>query len=46
MARYNTAVLTIVSDNDTYQVVRQHWAREAPDSRMVRSGLPVIISPT
>ena len=38
MARYNTAVLTIVSNNDTYQVVRQNWAREAPDSRMVREG--------
>ncbi|PON15332.1 hypothetical protein C2W62_24350, partial [Candidatus Entotheonella serta] len=38
MARYNTAVLTIVSNNDTYQIVRQNWAREAPDSRMVREG--------
>jgi thiamine pyrophosphate-dependent acetolactate synthase large subunit-like protein len=38
MARYNTAVLTIVSNNDSYQVVRQNWAREAPDSLMVREG--------
>jgi benzoylformate decarboxylase len=38
MARYNTAVLTIVSNNETYQVVRQNWAREMPDSKMVREG--------
>lgn len=38
MARYNIAVLTIVSNNDSYQVVRQNWAREAPDSVMVREG--------
>jgi benzoylformate decarboxylase len=38
MARYNTAVLTIVSNNESYQVVRQNWAREAPDSLMVREG--------
>ncbi|HLQ23867.1 MAG TPA: thiamine pyrophosphate-binding protein, partial [Gemmatimonadales bacterium] len=38
MARYNTAVLTIVSNNETYQVVRTNWAREAPDSKMVREG--------
>ncbi len=38
MARYNTAVLTIVSNNETYQVVRQNWAREVPDSKMVREG--------
>ncbi len=38
MARYNTAILTIVSNNDTYQVVRTNWAREVPDSKMVRDG--------
>jgi thiamine pyrophosphate-dependent acetolactate synthase large subunit-like protein len=38
MARYNTAVLTIVSNNETYQVVRTNWAREVPDSKMVRDG--------
>jgi benzoylformate decarboxylase len=38
MARYNTAVLTIVSNNESYQVVRHNWAREMPDSKMVRDG--------
>jgi thiamine pyrophosphate-dependent acetolactate synthase large subunit-like protein len=38
MARYNTAVLTIVSNNEAYQVVRTNWAREVPDSKMVREG--------
>ena len=38
MARYNTAVLTIVSSNDSYQIVRHNWAREVPDSKMVRDG--------
>jgi benzoylformate decarboxylase len=38
MARYNTAILTIVSNNETYQVVRTNWAREMPDSKMVREG--------
>ena len=38
MARYNAAVLTIVSNNESYQVVRQNWAREAPESRMTREG--------
>jgi benzoylformate decarboxylase len=38
MARYNTAVLTIVSNNETYQIVRTNWAREVPDSKMVRDG--------
>ncbi len=38
MARYNTAVLTIVSNNETYQIVRTNWAREMPDSKMVREG--------
>ena len=38
MARYNTAVLTIVSNNESYQIVRQNWAREMPDTKMVREG--------
>ncbi|HEV8438678.1 MAG TPA: thiamine pyrophosphate-binding protein [Methylomirabilota bacterium] len=38
MARYNTAVLTIVSNNESYQIVRHNWAREMPDSKMVREG--------
>jgi thiamine pyrophosphate-dependent acetolactate synthase large subunit-like protein len=38
MARYNTAVLTIVSNNESYQIVRTNWAREMPDSKMVRDG--------
>ena len=38
MARYNTAVLTVVSNHETYQVVRQNWAREMPDTKMVREG--------
>jgi benzoylformate decarboxylase len=36
MARYNTAVLTVVSNNESYQIVRHNWAREMPDSKMVR----------
>jgi benzoylformate decarboxylase len=38
MARYNAAVLTVVSNNETYQIVRHNWAREVPDSKMVREG--------
>jgi benzoylformate decarboxylase len=38
MARYNTAILTIVSNNESYQIVRHNWAREVPDSKMVRDG--------
>jgi len=38
MARYNTAILTIISNNETYQVVRTNWAREVPDSKMVHTG--------
>ena len=38
MARYNTAILTVISNNQTYQVVRTNWAREVPDSKMVRDG--------
>jgi benzoylformate decarboxylase len=38
MARYNTAILTVVSNNESYQIVRHNWAREVPDSKMVRDG--------
>jgi benzoylformate decarboxylase len=38
MARYNTGILTVVSNNESYQVVRTNWAREVPDSKMVREG--------
>jgi benzoylformate decarboxylase len=38
MARYNTAVLTIVSNNESYQIVKHNWAREVPDSKMIREG--------
>ncbi len=38
MARYNTAVLTIVSNNESYQVVRHNWAKDMPDSKMIREG--------
>src|SRR5262245_60046272 len=38
MARYNTAILTIVSNNESYQIVRHNWAREMPDSKMIREG--------
>ncbi len=38
MARYNTAILTIVSNNESYQVVRTNWAKDMPDSKMVRDG--------
>jgi benzoylformate decarboxylase len=38
MARYNTALLTVVSNNESYQIVRHNWAREVPDSKMVRDG--------
>ena len=30
MARYNTAILTIVSNNETYQIVRHNWAQRHP----------------
>jgi len=36
MARYNTAILTIVSNNESYQIVRHNWAHQMPDSKMVR----------
>src|SRR5215471_7047571 len=38
MARYNTAILTVISNNESYQVVRTNWARDMPDSKMVREG--------
>jgi benzoylformate decarboxylase len=38
MARYNTAVLIVVSNNEFYQVVRTNWAKDMPDSKMVRDG--------
>ena len=38
MARYKTPILTIVSNNESYQVVRINWAREMPDSQMVQEG--------
>jgi thiamine pyrophosphate-dependent acetolactate synthase large subunit-like protein len=36
MARYKTPILTVVSNNETYQVVRHNWANQMPDSKMVR----------
>jgi benzoylformate decarboxylase len=36
MARYRTPILTIVSNNETYQIVRHNWANQMPDSKMVR----------
>jgi thiamine pyrophosphate-dependent acetolactate synthase large subunit-like protein len=38
MARYNTAVLSIVSNNQTYQIVRHNWVNQMPDCKMVRDG--------
>jgi benzoylformate decarboxylase len=38
MARYNTAILTVVSNNESYQVVRHNWAKDMPDSKMIRAG--------
>ncbi len=38
MARYNTAILTIVSNNESYQIVRHNWVKDMPDSKMVRDG--------
>jgi benzoylformate decarboxylase len=38
MARYNTAVLTIVSNNESYQIVRHNWAKDMPDSKMILEG--------
>src|SRR5207245_5683691 len=36
MARYNTAILTIISNNETYQVVRHNWHKDMPDAKMFR----------
>jgi thiamine pyrophosphate-dependent acetolactate synthase large subunit-like protein len=36
MARYNTAVLTVISNNGTYQIVRHNWAKDMPDAKMFR----------
>jgi benzoylformate decarboxylase len=36
MARYNTAILTVVSNNESYQVVRHNWYRDMPDAKMFR----------
>ena len=36
MARYKTPILTVVSNNETYQIVRHNWANQMPDSKMVR----------
>jgi thiamine pyrophosphate-dependent acetolactate synthase large subunit-like protein len=36
MARYNTAILTIVSNNDSYQVVRHNWYKDMPEAKMFR----------
>ena len=36
MARYNTAVLTVVSSNESYQVVRHNWYKDMPNAKMFR----------
>ncbi|MBI3635372.1 MAG: thiamine pyrophosphate-binding protein [Candidatus Rokubacteria bacterium] len=38
MARYRTAMLIVVSNNESYQIVRHNWAKDMPDSKMVRDG--------
>jgi thiamine pyrophosphate-dependent acetolactate synthase large subunit-like protein len=38
MARYNTAILTVVSSNESYQVVRHNWYNQMPDTKMIREG--------
>jgi benzoylformate decarboxylase len=38
MARYNTAILTVVSNNESYQIVRHNWAKDMPDAKMIRDG--------
>jgi benzoylformate decarboxylase len=38
MARYKTAMLIVVSNNESYQIVRHNWAKDMPDSKMVRDG--------
>src|SRR5438270_8555293 len=37
MARYHTAILTEISNNETYQIVHTNWAHEVPDSEMVHA---------
>ncbi len=39
MARYNTAILTIVSNNQSYQIVRHNWVNQMPDCKMVHEGM-------
>src|SRR2546426_4473730 len=36
MARYNTAILTVISNNESYQVVRHNWYKDMPDAKMFR----------
>jgi thiamine pyrophosphate-dependent acetolactate synthase large subunit-like protein len=36
MARYNTAILIVVSSNESYQIVRHNWAKDMPDAKMFR----------
>src|SRR2546430_16700128 len=36
MARYNTAVLTVVSNNESYQVGRHNWYKDMPDTKKFR----------
>jgi benzoylformate decarboxylase len=38
MARYNTAILTVVSNNQSYQIVRHNWANQMPDCKMITEG--------
>jgi thiamine pyrophosphate-dependent acetolactate synthase large subunit-like protein len=38
MARYNTAILIIVSNNQSYQIVRHNWANQMPDCKMIQEG--------
>src|SRR6266508_2495472 len=38
MARYNTAILSVVSNNESYQIVRHNWAKDMPDAKMIRDG--------
>jgi thiamine pyrophosphate-dependent acetolactate synthase large subunit-like protein len=38
MARYNTAILTVVSNNESYQIVRHNWAKDMPDAKMIHDG--------
>src|SRR5438034_11187900 len=31
-------MLIVVSNNESYQIVRHNWAKDMPDSKMVRDG--------